>query len=118
VDALMRIIENPGHIASGKIYNIGNPKNNLSIKQLAKLMIETALAYPEYRERAKKVRLIVTTSEKYYGRGYQDIQNRVPKIDTTRRDLEWKPRIAMRDALKRIYDAYRGHISDARRLVT
>ena len=118
IDALMKIIENPGHIASGKIYNVGNPKNNISIRELARLMIDTALSYPEYRERARKVRLSVTTSEKYYGSGYQDMQNRVPRIDSTRRDLDWKPRIRMAKALELIYDAYRRHISDARRLVT
>lgn len=118
IDALMKIIDNPGHIASGKIYNIGNPKNNLSIRELAKLMIETALAYPEYRAQASKVRLAITTANKYYGKGYQDMQHRVPKIDDTCRDLGWKPRVGMRDALKRICEAYRRHISEARRLVT
>jgi len=118
IDALMKIIENPDRVASGKIYNIGNPKNNLSIRQLARLMIETALTYPEYRARASKVRVALTTADKYYGKGYQDMQNRVPRIDGTCRDLRWKPRVGMRDALKRIYDAYRGHLPEARRLVT
>jgi nucleoside-diphosphate-sugar epimerase len=118
VNALMKIIENPDHIASGKIYNIGNPRNNLSIRELARLMIETALVYPEYRQQARKVRLKLTTADKYYGTGYQDMQNRVPRIDSTRRDLGWRPRVNMREALKRIYDAYRGHLPDARRLVT
>ena len=35
IDALMRIIENPGGVASGKIYNIGNPANDLSVRALA-----------------------------------------------------------------------------------
>ena len=118
IDALMKIIENPDRIASGKIYNVGNPKNNFSIKELARMMVAMALTYPEYRERAKKVRLLTTTSARYYGDGYQDMLNRVPKIDATRRDLKWKPQIGMREALKRIYDAYRGHLPEARRLVT
>lgn len=118
IDALMRIIENPGRVATGKIYNIGNPKNNASIRQLARLMIETALTFPEYRERAKKVRLVSTTSERYYGKGYQDMQNRVPRIDATRRDLKWTPHIGMRESLKRLCEAYRRHLPDARRLVT
>ena len=118
IDALMRIIENPGRIASGKIYNIGHPGNNLSIKQLATLMIKTALAFPEYRERAKRVKVVVTTSEDYYGSGYQDMQNRVPNITATRRDLGWRPRTTMREALMLTYDAYRQQIQEARRLVT
>ena len=117
IDALVKIIENPGRVASGKIYNIGNPRNNVSIRRLARLMIDIALTYPEYRQPARKVRLVTTSSEKYYGRGYQDMENRVPQIDSTRRDLHWKPRIGLRDAVKRICDAYRGHLPDARRLV-
>jgi nucleoside-diphosphate-sugar epimerase len=117
IDALMRIIDNPGRVASGKIYNIGHPKNNVSIRQLAQMMIDIALTYPEYRQQARKVRLVTTSSEKYYGKGYQDMVNRVPQIDVTRRDLHWKPRIGLRDAVKRIYDAYRGHMADARQLV-
>jgi nucleoside-diphosphate-sugar epimerase len=117
IDALMKIIENPGRVASGKIYNIGNPRNNLSIRQLARLMVDLALTYPEYRESARKVRLVTTSSEKYYGKGYQDMQNRVPQIDRTWRDLRWKPSVGLREAIKQIYEAYRGRIAEARRLV-
>ena len=35
IDALMKIIDNPEGVASGKIYNIGNPRNNYSVKELA-----------------------------------------------------------------------------------
>jgi len=118
IDALMKIIENAGKVASGKIYNIGNPANNFSIRKLARMMVDLALTYPEFREQARKVRLVPTSAVKYYGAGYQDMQNRVPKIEATKRDLEWRPAVNMREALKRIYDAYRGHIPDARRLVS
>ena len=117
IAALMKIIENPGHVARGKIYNIGNPRNNASIRQLARLMVDIASTYPEYREAARKVRIVSTSSERYYGKGYQDMDNRVPQIDRTRRELHWKPRVGLREAIKRICDAYRGHIADARRLV-
>ncbi len=117
IDALMKIIENPDHVASGKIYNIGNPRNNFSIRELARMMVDLALTYPEYRQQARKVRLITTTAAAYYGDGYQDMQNRVPKIDGTRRDLGWQPRVNMRQALKYIYDAYRRQLSAARHLV-
>src|SRR6476469_5090537 len=103
IDALMAIIANKGGIATKSIYNIGNPRNNISVKDLAESMVELALKYPEYRDAAKKVRIVKTTADRYYGRGYQDVQNRVPKIENTMRDLRWRPRVAMRDALKRIY---------------
>ena len=117
IDALMAVIANRSGIASGKIYNIGNPRNNLSVRELAEAMVALALEYPEYRPSAKKVRIVKTTAEKYYGRGYQDMQNRVPKIVNTRADLGWKPRVAMADALRRIFDAYRTQVPAARRLV-
>ena len=117
IDALMKIIENPRGIASGKIYNIGNPTNNYSVKDLAQMMLKLAMTYPEYQSSAKKVKLIKTTSAEYYGKGYQDVQNRVPKIANTKTDLKWKPQVNMKTALKNIFDAYRTHVADARNLM-
>ena len=117
IDALMKIIENRKGIANRKIYNIGNPKNNYSVRELAGMMLKLALGYPEYRANARKVKLLNTTALQYYGKGYQDVQNRVPKIAGTVKDLDWKPRVNMPDALKRIFDAYRTHVAEARRLV-
>ena len=116
IDALMAIIANRDGVASRKIFNVGNPRNNMSIRDLAETMVKLALEYPEYRAAAKKVRIVRTTSEKYYGRGYQDMQNRVPKIANTRRELHWQPRTPMREALRHIFDAYRTHVAEARHL--
>ena len=109
IDALMRIIKNPRGVASGQIYNIGNPANNLSVRQMAKLMLEVARADADLSERAKKVRLVSTPAAEYYGEGYEDVRNRVPKIDNTCRDLAWKPRTGMCESFKHIYDANRLH---------
>ena len=117
IDALMTIIANRDGIASGRIYNIGNPANNFSVRELARMMLELAARYPEYRDSAAKVKMVETTSVEYYGKGYQDVQNRVPKIDNTRRDLGWEPKVDMQEALKKIFDAYRTHVADARGLV-
>jgi nucleoside-diphosphate-sugar epimerase len=117
IDALMKIIENRNGVARSKIYNIGNPKNNLSIKHLAEMMLTLASSYPEYSKQAAKVRIIKTTSDKYYGKGYQDMQNRVPHIANTTRDLAWRPKVGMRDAVKRVLEAYRAHVAEARHLV-
>ena len=117
IDALIKIIANPSGIASRKVYNIGNPRNNFSVRALAEMMVRLALDYPEYRPSARKVRITRTTAERYYGSGYQDMLNRVPKISTTQRDLAWKPRVGMREALKLIFEAYRTQISAARQLV-
>ena len=117
IDALMKIIENRHGIATGKIYNVGNPRNNYSVRELAQMMIDLALEYPEYRAQAQQVRMLEISSSAYYGAGYQDVHNRVPKIDNTCHDLEWEPRVNMQQALRYIYDAYRGLVAEARGLV-
>jgi nucleoside-diphosphate-sugar epimerase len=117
IDALMKIIDNRDGVASGKIYNIGNPKNNYSILELAKLMMDLAITYPEYQAAATQVKTVETTSGAYYGGGYQDVQNRVPAIDNTRRELDWRPKVDMHSALRHIFDAYRNRVGDARSLM-
>ncbi|MBL8541566.1 MAG: bifunctional UDP-4-keto-pentose/UDP-xylose synthase [Burkholderiales bacterium] len=117
IDALMRIIDNRAGVASGNIYNIGNPANNYSVRELAHMMLDLALTYPEYRESAERVQLVEVRSADYYGEGYQDVQNRVPKIDNTCRDLDWAPTVPMDEALRQIFDSYRTHVADARGLV-
>ncbi|TCV90092.1 bifunctional UDP-4-keto-pentose/UDP-xylose synthase [Sulfurirhabdus autotrophica] len=117
ISALMKIIENKDGVASGQIYNIGNPANNFSVKELAKMMLDLALTYPEYKESAVKVNTVETTSADYYGKGYQDVQNRVPKIENTMKDLNWKPEFTMEQALKGIFDSYRNQVGEARKLV-
>src|SRR5258708_24142460 len=42
VAALMKIIENPGGVASGRIYNIRNPRNDYSVRELAQMMLDLA----------------------------------------------------------------------------
>ncbi|WP_019140707.1 bifunctional UDP-4-keto-pentose/UDP-xylose synthase [Noviherbaspirillum massiliense] len=117
IDALMKIIANENGIASGKIYNIGNPSNNYSIRDLAGMMLKLAAEYPEYASSARKVQLVETTAAAYYGKGYQDVQNRVPKITNTCDDLSWKPRTTMEDTLRKIFDAYRSQVAEAKALM-
>lgn len=116
IDALMAIIANRNGVASRNIYNIGNPRNNLSVRELAETMVKLALEYPEYRAAARRVKLLNVKAEKYYGRGYQDMQNRVPKIANTMSDLRWRPKVGLRAALRHIFEAYRAHVAEARHL--
>jgi nucleoside-diphosphate-sugar epimerase len=117
INALMKIIENKDGKASGQIYNIGNPANNYSIRELATMMLELAAGYPEYAAGAARVQILETSSGAYYGAGYQDVQNRVPKIENTMEDLGWAPTTTMADALRGIFDAYRGQVAAAQALM-
>jgi nucleoside-diphosphate-sugar epimerase len=117
IDALMKMIDNRDGRASRRIYNVGNPENSLSVRELATQMLQIAAGYPEYRLNAGKVQLVDITAAEYYGKGYQDVENRVPKIDNTRVDLDWSPRVTMTEALRQIFDAYRGEIGAAGELL-
>jgi nucleoside-diphosphate-sugar epimerase len=117
IDALMKIIANQNEIASQKIYNIGNPNNNYSVRELANMMLDLAKIYPEYQENAHKVQIVDTSSDAYYGPGYQDVENRVPSITNTRQDLDWQPKTTMQDALQQIFDAYRHTVREAQQLI-
>lgn len=106
INALIKIIENKKGIASGKIYNIGNPKNNHSIRDVAEIMLSLAPSYPYFRDRIQDMKIIGITPGKHYGEGYQDMINRTPYIQSTKRDLNWNPKVTLRQALKRIFAAY------------
>ena len=61
--------------------------------------------------------IVETTSGAYYGAGYQDVQNRVPKITNTCEELGWAPSTTMADSLRNIFDAYRSQVAQAKALM-
>ncbi len=117
IDCLLKIIANRAGIASGRIYNIGNPANDLSIRQLAELMLDTARSIDVYAASAAQVRIVNVSADKYYGAGYQDVQSRVPWIRNTTEELGWTPQVDMRTAVRHIFESYRANLGDARALV-
>jgi nucleoside-diphosphate-sugar epimerase len=118
ISALMRILHNPNGIASGRIYNIGNPANHWSIRQLAETMLAMAADYPEYATAAAGCHVVETASKDFYGTGYQDIQDRLPRITATTDDLGWRPTVTMTDSLRAIFESYRSKVAEARSLTT
>ena len=90
IDCLMKIIENEGHRADGQIFNIGNPDNECTIRELAHKLRDMYLAHPLAEGHAPDI--VETRHEEYYGRGYQDILSRKPSIEKARRLLQWEPR--------------------------
>jgi nucleoside-diphosphate-sugar epimerase len=117
ITALMKIIGSQDGRADGKIYNIGNPDNDLSVRELAEGMLGLAGEFPEYARSAARVSLVDVSSEQYYGAGYQDIRTRVPWIENTQADLDWEPRVPVRDALRNLFEAYRHEVPAAQELI-
>lgn len=99
VDALLRIIENKGGCASRQIFNLGNPRNDVSVAQLARLVIAGCRQFEAYRERAARAKPVVVTSEEYFGRYYQDVQRRRPSIVRAQQRLGWTPHVSLKEAI-------------------
>lgn len=106
INALMQIIENRNNCADGKIFNIGNPSNNFSIKELADTLIEALKKYPESYDMACKAKVISVTKEEHYGKGYQDVYQRVPDISEITRSLNWRPEIGFEQSVADIVAYY------------
>jgi nucleoside-diphosphate-sugar epimerase len=111
IDALVRIIENNGGAADGRIFNIGNPANDVSIRELAETLIGLIKTYPKYAPLADKVKLVTVRSRQYYGEGYQDILTRVPSIRNAKKYLGWKPKTDLSTGLRKTLDYHLGRPS-------
>lgn len=101
IEGLMAIIENKTGLASNEIFNIGNPANNYSVRELAELIIEEAKTFPAFREAAQDTKLDIIPASAYYGKSYDDMQNRLPSVKKMENRLGWKPKTDMRELLHR-----------------
>lgn len=109
VDALLRIIENKNGKASRQIFNLGNPKNEVSVEKLAHLIISAFREFPEYTDHVARARIVKVSSGKYFGKYYQDIQKRVPSIAHVTKQLGWKPKVDLKTAIKLTLDYHLAH---------
>ena len=103
VSALKEILLNEDK-TQGKIYNVGNPWNNLSVKEVSEILIDKL----KKREFVDNVEIKVKSSSEFYGAGYQDVSNRVPSINAIANDLNWAPKYTFAESLDNILDTI-GH---------
>ena len=89
VDAVTRIIDYPEK-SQGHAFNIGNPNNNIQIRQLAALMIDL---YSNLTGKPKGSTRDVSGVE-YYGKGYEDSDLRIPSMRLVKQQLDWSARRA------------------------
>ena len=99
VEALIAIINNKDNQAEGQIFNIGNPANNYSIKEMAQIVVDEMKKFPCFREKAEKVEFVIENSDSYYGKNYADVQDRLKKKKKLEERLGWKPKTTLQDAI-------------------
>jgi nucleoside-diphosphate-sugar epimerase len=100
VEALMALLRNEGGRADGEIFNIGNPGNNASIRELAETIVDVMREIPEYAARVGDVRFTRVPAGEYYRDGYDDMKNRVPSIEKIKNLMGWTPKTGLRDAVR------------------
>ncbi len=106
LDCLFAILKNKGRRCDGRIFNIGNPDNDYSIRDLAEMMVEVCKEFPEIAEKADQATLTEIDSATYYGPDYEDVGYRVPDISLAKKVLGWEPKIGLKDALRRTIASY------------
>ena len=108
VEALRLMLDRPG-MARNRIFNLGHPGNETTIRGLAELMREIAADLtgdPAYANLA----LVDVPALEFYGEGYADSDRRMPRIDRAMNLLGWTPRRRLREILRHVLeDAFRTH---------
>ncbi len=111
IECLFRIIENKGGKCDGRIFNIGNPRNEASIKELAELLVEKFERHPLRAHFPPLAGIKEIESKAYYGDGYQDVTHRRPSIRNANSVLGWQPVIPLEESVDRTLDFFlRDHL--------
>ena len=106
IEALMKIIANKNGCANNRIFNIGNPDNNYSIKQFVEILMDKFSNYPEFKHLVDRTKITVTEGAKHYGKSYQDPKFRVPAIKAAKEHLGWEPTTTLEDAIEKTLEYY------------
>lgn len=106
VEALYRIIENKDGKCTGAIINIGNPENEASIKTMAEMLVEKFDKHPLRSKFPPFAGYLVVESGAFYGKGYQDMQHRVPSIKNAKKLLDWAPAIPLEKSIETTLDFF------------
>ena len=104
IEGLFRIIENKNAVCDGRIFNIGNPDNEASIKELAESLVESFERHPLRSCYPPFAGFQQIESSAYYGAGYEDVQHRRPSIRNAQTIIGWTPKIPTAVSVERTLD--------------
>ena len=107
VDFMFCLFENRDK-AYGEAFNVGNAKNELSIRELAVLMrriYARILSVPEEKLSPFKE----LSGEAYYGEGYEDSLRRIPSVKKSKCVLGFEAKIPLEEALEESLRWFHAH---------
>lgn len=98
IEAVHLMIENPNR-ANGHIFNVGNPHNEVTVRQLADMM--TNVYYNKVTgQNIPDVPTIDVSAQEFYGEGYDDSDKRIPDMTIINKQLGWNPTTSLFDLLE------------------
>lgn len=100
IAALMKILENKNDVCKNQIINIGNPRNECSVKELADILKNLFKAHPDHKNDSSFSSIVEVPADTFYGKGYQDIYTRKPSIEKARSLLNWEPKIDLIESMR------------------
>lgn len=106
IACLMKIIENKDDRFNGQIFNIGNPQNEATVKDLAVKLKTMFVDDPRTKHFERHSEIVEVFSRDFYGEGYQDVDRRVPSIAKAKKLIGWEPKIDLDGALRKTLDYY------------
>jgi len=106
IECLFRIIENREDCCNGKIFNIGNPENEYSMRELAEILLEKFSGHPLRSSFPPDGGFQYTEARAFYGPGYQDVQHRRPSIRQARGILGWTPQVPFEQSVSETLDYF------------
>jgi UDP-4-amino-4-deoxy-L-arabinose formyltransferase/UDP-glucuronic acid dehydrogenase (UDP-4-keto-hexauronic acid decarboxylating) len=106
IECLFRIIENKDGCCNGRIFNIGNPKNEFSMHELADMLREKFFVHPLRSHFPPDGGVQYIEAWAFYGSGYQDIQHRRPSIRQAQKVLGWEPKVPFERSVSETLDYF------------
>jgi UDP-4-amino-4-deoxy-L-arabinose formyltransferase/UDP-glucuronic acid dehydrogenase (UDP-4-keto-hexauronic acid decarboxylating) len=113
ISALMKILENKNDVCKNQIINIGNPYNECSIKELANILKKLFKQHPDHKKDKSYSDIVDTSSDTFYGKGYQDIYTRKPSIEKARKLFNWEPKIGLEESMRLTLNSFLEENKDA-----
>ncbi len=106
VECLFKIIENRDGVCCGQIFNIGNPDNEFSMKELAEILRDKFDRHKHRHLFPPDGGVQTIEAKAYYGKGYQDIQHRRPSIRQAEKLLGWRPQVPFAQSIAETLDYF------------
>lgn len=100
-EAFQALLEHPEK-SRNEIFNVGNPSNEITIRELAGLM---TMLYAELVGEAPDCELVEVSAERFYGAGYEDA-DRLPPDVRKLRALGWEPRYDLESTFRDAMASY------------